>query len=142
MTKVKTIVTGHGKFATGMKTAVTLLAGEQKALTFIDFEESMTSDDLGAKLQVAYMGEPTLFFTDLVGGTPYKEAAKIAFSNSDVAVVAGCNLASLLEAIFDDYQSTDDYANALVESTQKSAQVLNLQDDDESAEDDEFEDGI
>lgn len=141
MAQYQTIVTGHGHFASGLQAAIKLLAGEQPTLTFVDFSDGMSEDDLGTKLAAISAEKPTLFFTDLVGGTPYKESAKIAFARKDVAVVAGCNLASLLETIFADYATLNDYASALVESTKRSAQVLDLSDD-EPEEQDDFSDGI
>ncbi|WP_125706113.1 PTS sugar transporter subunit IIA [Lacticaseibacillus daqingensis] len=141
MAQYQTIVTGHGRFATGMKGALDLLAGPQDTFTFIDFTEDLSEEALSGKLQAALTDTPTLIFTDLVGGTPYKEAAKLAFNRHDVVVVAGCNLASLLETIFGTYASLPDYANALVAVTQRSAQVLDLSDDATDAPD-EDEDGI
>ncbi|ETW68703.1 EIIAB-Man [Lacticaseibacillus paracasei] len=131
MAHFKTIVTGHGKFATGMQGAVELLAGKQETLTFIDFEETMSDGDLAEKLQDAVGDTPALIFADLVGGTPYKEAAKIAFKRPDVKVVGGCNLASLLETLFSDFDSLPDCANSLVATTKRSAQVLDLSMDSE-----------
>jgi len=139
MAHFKTIITGHGHFATGLQSAVELLAGEQATLQFIDFTSEMTDTDLAAKLTAAIDDQPTLIFTDLLGGTPYKEAAKIAFTNQNVAVVTGCNLGSLLDALFTDFTSLPDYAQALVATTNRSAQVLDLTD---SSDEEEPEDGI
>ncbi|WP_246287248.1 PTS sugar transporter [Lacticaseibacillus absianus] len=141
MAQYSTIVTGHGHFATGMQSALELLAGPQATIQFIDFEDGMSEDTLGVRLAAAVADAPTLIFTDLVGGTPYKEAAKLAFAHRNVAVVAGCNLASLLETVFGNYDSLPDYANALVAITQRSAQVLDLSLDEDTGTDD-LEDGI
>lgn len=142
MTCFKTIVTGHGHFATGIKEAVKLLAGSQKALTFIDFTESMSEQDLNNQLKQATSNQPTLIFTDLTGGTPYKEAAKIAFSNNNVVVVAGCNLTALLETLFTQYTSLLDYANDLVKITKQSAQILDFTEDTTQISTNQPEDGI
>lgn len=129
MTQFRTIITGHGHFATGMKGAVELLAGAQASFKYVDFAEGMSEEELSRQLQAALTADPTLIFTDLVGGTPYKEAAKLSLSRQNLAVVAGCNLASLLETIFSNYDSISEYANALVNVTQRSAQVLDLSSD-------------
>lgn len=126
MVKFKTIITGHGKFATGLQSSLELLAGPQDSMTFIDFSEGMTDDQLIDQLKRAISASPTLIFTDLVGGTPYNEASKIAFDHRHVAVVAGCNLSSLLEALFSDYSSLLDYAQSFVNITKKTAQKLDL----------------
>ncbi|MDN6036728.1 MAG: PTS sugar transporter subunit IIA [Lactococcus raffinolactis] len=141
MAQYQTIITGHGCFATGMKGALELLAGMQSSFTYIDYVEGMSDVTLSQQLQIALTETPTLIFADLVGGTPYKEAAKLALSRHDLVVVAGCNLASLLETIFDDYASLPDYANALVSITRRSAHVFNLSAD-ESEEEPRDKDGI
>lgn len=142
MTCFKTIVTGHNHFATGIKGAIRLLAGPQKTLTFIDFTESMSEKDLNNQLKQAISDQPTLIFTDLIGGTPYKEAAKIAFSKNNIAVVAGCNLTALLETLFTQYTSLLDYANDLVKITKQSAQVLDFSEDTTQIPTNQPEDGI
>lgn len=126
MVKFKTIITGHGKFATGIQGALKLLAGPQDNMMFIDFTEGMTDAQLADQLKDAISDSPTLVFTDLIGGTPYNEASKIAFACHHVAVVAGCNLSSLLEALFSDYSSLLDYAQSFVDNTNKTAQKLDL----------------
>lgn len=141
MSHFQTIVTGHGKFATGFKGAIELLAGKQDTMTFVDFSESMNELDLGKKLSELVKDDSVLIFTDLAGGTPYKEAAKIAFNNPKVKVVAGCNLASLLETAFNEYETLQDYANDLVKVTCQSAEVLDLSDSDDEKEETE-DDGI
>ncbi|MGI1819721.1 PTS sugar transporter [Lactobacillus johnsonii] len=128
MLDIETIVTGHGNFATGFKSAVELLAGVQPSIKYIDFTEGMSDVDLGKKIKSSINEKPTLIFCDLVGGTPYKEAAKIAFNENNVQVVAGCNLASLLETIFNRYDSLSDYANELVKISKMSIQTLDLSD--------------
>lgn len=126
MVKFKTIVTGHGKFATGIQGALELLAGPQANMVFIDFTEGMTDGQLADQLKAAISDSPTLVFTDLIGGTPYSEASKIAFDRHHVAVVAGCNLSSLLESLFSDYSSLLDYAQSFVDITNKTVQKLDL----------------
>ncbi|AHJ34571.1 MAG: PTS sugar transporter [Lacticaseibacillus rhamnosus] len=135
MAKIHTIITGHGNFATGLGSSVALLAGKQENFDFVDFTEDMGEADVDAKLRSLIKPEESvLIFTDLVGGTPYKCAAKIAYemSDRDIAVVAGCNLASLLETIFGEYSNSEEYASALVKSSKLATQVLDLTPSDES----------
>ncbi len=141
MSQYKTIVTGHGMFASGFEGAIKLLAGKQLNMKFIDFKESMSETDLRDEfLKSINDEEPALFFTDLIGGTPYKEAAKIAYKYDNIKVVSGCNLASLLETTFNTYDSLDDYAEDLIKVTKDSVELFTL--DDETTEDDDFSGGI
>lgn len=113
MTKINTIITGHGNFASGIGSSLKLLSGEHDEITLVDFTESMSELDLGEKLADSLQQDiPTLYFTDLAGGTPFKEAIKISIDKPDVEVVSGCNLAALLETMFNDYdnvQASFDY---------------------------------
>lgn len=142
MSQYKTIVTGHGSFATGFEGAIKLLAGKQLNIKFIDFKEEMSEADLREKFLKAMDEEPTLFFTDLTGGTPYKEAAKIAYKSNNVLVVSGCNLASLLETTFNNYDHLKDYAEDLVNCTKKSVELFQMDNEDDASSSEEFSDGI
>lgn len=129
MSKFNLVITGHGHFATGLKSAVTLLAGEQDNISYVDFSEEMDDKELHNQLLGTIKKDsPTVIFTDLIGGSPYKEAAKIAYENNQICVVAGCNLASILETIYKDYNSVNEFANDLVKTSKLGTQVLNLSD--------------
>lgn len=135
MTQYKTIVTGHGNFAKGLEDAILLLAGKQKNIVFINFTKDMSEKDLSKNIEEELKGEPVLIFTDLIGGTPYKESIKLAVNNNNIRVVTGCNLASLLEACFTEYENINQYAEKLVENSKKTTQkyqlsVVNESDDD------------
>lgn len=117
------IVTGHGNFATGIESTVKLLAGSLKNVSYIDFTGEMSEDDIGAKLsEQANKDKHTLFFCDLLGGTPFKQAAifKAKHPDLDIEVICGCNVGSLLEIALpglDKYSTADDLAQAIIESS-------------------------
>lgn len=108
----KIIVTGHGHFATGIQNAVELLAGKNADVFYVDFVESDSDISLKEKLEKVVNENPDsdfLFFCDLVGGTPFKMAATLAFENDRMEVVAGCNIGSLIEILFtkESYEITE-----------------------------------
>lgn len=141
MPQYKTVISGHGKFASGFEGAIKLLAGKQINMKFIDFADGMSEVDLREEFLKTINDEPILFFTDLTGGTPYKEAAKLAYESPNIKLVSGCNLASLLETTFNSYNSLSDYANDLVNITKNSAEVFSM-DIDNTESDESSEDGI
>lgn len=99
----KIMITGHGHFATGLQSTIELLAGKHKDIFFVDFigsDSDAVLKEKFIKMMDLHPNEEFLFFCDLVGGTPYKTAAAIAFNNEKVAVVGGCNVGSLLEILF------------------------------------------
>ncbi|MCI9040506.1 PTS sugar transporter subunit IIA [Dubosiella newyorkensis] len=97
------IITGHAHFGTGMKSALTLLAGELNAIEAIDFEEGCTKMLLEAKIdekctKLLEVCDGVVIFCDLLGGTPFQCAALYARGREDVKVLAGTNLGMLSEA--------------------------------------------
>lgn len=119
----KLVITGHGQYASGLKSSLELLAGTNEDFIFIDFPAEMT--DTGLKMQMeelilTFNNDEILFICDILGGTPYKNAATLSNENDSVEVVAGCNLGSMLEAVFQkETMSLVDLANSLVDSSKK-----------------------
>ncbi|MFV0577924.1 MAG: PTS mannose transporter subunit IIAB [Fusobacterium ulcerans] len=96
------IVTGHGNFASGIESTMKLIMGEQEKTVFIDFKEGMTNIELSENIEkiVKKIGEKgVLIFTDILGGTPFNEAAMISTKYENIHVFAGLNMAMLFEAI-------------------------------------------
>ena len=97
------IVSGHGKYATGMKSSFEFLAGPHENFNFIDFTEDDSDVTLKEKFNNIInnnINASVLFFCDMLGGTPFKAAALIANDKDNMEVVAGCNLVSLIEVGF------------------------------------------
>lgn len=96
------IVTGHGHFAKGMGSALSLIAGDQSNYKEVTFEDGKTPEILAEELQAAITelntDQGVLIFSDLKGGTPYKESVVLSMSNENVHVFGGTNIAMLLEA--------------------------------------------
>ena len=99
------IVSGHINFASGMKSAVDAIVGEQPSIEFIDFIPSMTTEELEQKMLEAVDkvndGKGVLFLTDVIGGTPCNRAVSIMLSRDDVKVLGGCNLPMITNACFE-----------------------------------------
>lgn len=143
MTKARIIVIGHGRFASGIRSSLELFIGKQNPADFIDFTKEMSDTELRQKLAEQINDEDIIFFTDIVGGTPYKEAAKLAYNKKNVGVVSGCNLSSLLETAFKNYQNKDEFMQDLVNVTKKSVQIFQNNDIQEVTEEaNDYSDGI
>lgn len=96
---MKLILVGHGQYASGVASAVSMLSGNEEAVSFVDFTPVVSPDEFESRLKgVAECGEEVVIICDLVGGTPYNRACVIAHGNDQVKVVAGMNLAAILEA--------------------------------------------
>ena len=109
------IITGHGHFADGMKSALELISGPQKDLYAVNFAEGDTPEALSeklAKIVKLYDNNGVVIFSDIIGGAPFRQAALLASSRENIDVVYGTTLHMLVEATLekDDY----DAARALV----------------------------
>ena len=99
------IVTGHGHFPTGILSAIALVAGKPENTAGVDFKEGCSSSELKEAMKLAMEsleGEEVLILADLVGGTPFNVAAALKQECTDrrIKVMAGVNMASLVEAVF------------------------------------------
>ena len=134
---MKVIVTGHGHFATGLASTVKLLAGELADVHYVDFTEELSENDLAAKFPKE---NDVVFFCDLAGGTPYKQAAIISSQFDNVAVIAGCNIAALLEVGLSDgvdsFISADILADKLISASQAAITKFQAQKYQEDVEED------
>jgi len=95
------IVTGHGNFATGITSAVNLIAGKQQDYESVDFASLDNTDMLSQHLKEALDKlshcEGIIVFADLLGGSPFKMAVELAYGKPDIAVLAGTNLGEVIE---------------------------------------------
>lgn len=97
------IVTGHGQYATSIKSSLEVLAGDNDEVKFIDFTEDDNDVTLKKKMQKVldeYNDYQILFICDILGGTPFKTAVELSISMDNIEVVAGCNIGSIIEATF------------------------------------------
>ena len=98
------IVTAHNHFASGLKSTIGWLAGEQKNFEVIDFTRDMSPDDLQKQLDQTVTklddGDGVLIFTDVPGGTPFNQAAQYRMTHSNVSVITGTNVSMLMEVLF------------------------------------------
>lgn len=120
---MKFIITGHGNFATGLTSSVKLITGLEKALMAVDFEESMSSEDLKEKLTKEIESdqeETVVIFTDIAGGTPFNQSVLLRNGNDNIEIIAGTNLPILVEAVLSPEKETDALLSKLVASGQNN----------------------
>lgn len=97
------IVTGHGKFASGMESALKLLAGKPEKFMSVDFRQEDTIDDLEFRLRDAIrdLSECTgiLILADVYEGAPFREAIEMKEKTASqvIEIVAGVNLGMLMQ---------------------------------------------
>lgn len=137
------IVTGHGDFSLGLKSAVDMVAGDQPAFQAVPFDGAQAAT-YGSDLRAAITAmreecEGVIVFCDLLGGTPFNQAMLISQDVDNVEIVAGTNLPMLIELIM-----TRSFASSTLEEMAEQAvtvgqagvchKKLELADDDEDDE--------
>lgn len=96
------LVTGHGRFATGLNSSLELIAGAQADIAFVDFEADHSVETLKENLTKALDSlkgyDGVLVLSDLPGGSPFKTAVELKFERPDqpIEVVSGTNLPLLI----------------------------------------------
>ena len=99
------VVSGHINYASGMESAVKAIAGEQDQMAFIDFVESMSTEELEVQLRQAAKnvdsGEGVLFLTDIPGGSPCNRALSVMMDTQHVELIGGANLPMIANAAFE-----------------------------------------
>ena len=120
------VVTGHVGFASGVSSALALLAGELRDIGVVDFPGTQSVEELEANLaaviDVFEEADGVLVCTDVLGGSPFKAAATLATARSSVRVVSGTNLPLLIEAYMAHGSATDidAFARQVVEAARTS----------------------
>ncbi|MCH3967765.1 MAG: PTS sugar transporter subunit IIA [Atopobiaceae bacterium] len=118
---VGVVLTGHGKFAPGLASALEMVAGPQSSFSVVPFDESAAGeyasvlrDAIGELVQ---HNDGVLVYVDLLGGTPFNQAMLDAASIPHVEVVTGTNLPMLIESMLT--RGSDTTLNEMVETSLK-----------------------
>ena len=99
------IVTGHGLFAYGIEKAVERIIGEQLQVAYVNFPIESSTEILQQQLTDAIaevdQGDGIVFFTDLLGGTPFRTAALLSHEMENCEVLTGINLQMTIETMLE-----------------------------------------
>lgn len=114
------IISGHGNFASGLRSSLKLIAGEPSNVEYVDFEETDSTDTLKEKYYVSLKNlencDRILGLSDLAGGSPFKTLVEVKTEiEKPMEVIGGTNLPMALEIsmtkdIIDDFSSLSDSA--------------------------------
>lgn len=96
MTRI--LLTGHGRWASGMQSGLELVAGAGSRVMAADFDGD--AGRLQTVLQQALdHPDPVLVFCDLAGGTPFQMAAMACRSRGNAFLIGGASPAMVLEIL-------------------------------------------
>ena len=95
------ILTGHGRFADGIKSAIQLLVGDKPAVHSVEFMPEESEEDYREHLQEcldSLNGAGQIYILcDILGGTPAKMAYLLCREQKNVDILYGVNLPLILE---------------------------------------------
>ncbi|ASG89768.1 PTS galactosamine/N-acetylgalactosamine transporter subunit IIA [Salmonella enterica] len=125
------IVVGHINFASGLRSAVEAIAGEQSSIEYIDFIPGMSTEQLEINIRQAVekcqTGEGVLVFTDVAGGSPCNRATAIMSDYSDMRVITGSNLPMIANACLErDATNLDELTSLIVELGHHSIGLIDI----------------
>lgn len=97
------IVSGHGRFASGISASIDLIMGEVSNYEIVDFQYGETASELENNINDAILRlkdcEKIIAFTDLLSGSPFNTLTMASFKDERIQVIYGTNLAMLMESI-------------------------------------------
>ena len=136
------IATSHASLASGVYSAVKMIAGEFENLKIQEFKENDNLDEFDQKLKENYKSlkdyDNVIVLADLAGGTPFNRAVMTLRDLPNVRVIAGLNFASLYQAL-NSSGNLDESVEEIINIGKES--VIQYKNENE-IEDDNFEDGI
>lgn len=99
------ILAGHGNFASGIASAIELLAGTPECFHVVDFPKGQGVDELKQNMIQAIEAmdsEEILIMADILGGSPFNVAAQLKTEETKkhIKVITGTNMPSVVQAVF------------------------------------------
>ena len=114
------VVIAHGSLASGLESAVSLLAGKPKAFATVELHPGDAPEEFKERVVRAIEnvdeGDGVLALVDIFGGTPSNTVAQL-LAREDFRAIAGTNLPMVIQATFMREQaSLDDLAAQVVQA--------------------------
>jgi PTS system N-acetylgalactosamine-specific IIA component len=118
------IISGHGNYATGLKSSIELIAGYNGDIFYLDLTVADTDKTLQCRMNEIVQGNKdagVLFICDILGGTPFKVSAQLTCTGENMEVVTGCNIGAILEGVMQkDKLSVRQLADYIVASSKRT----------------------
>ena len=118
------VITGHGHYASGIKSALELIIGPKDNVLVFDFLKEESEEQFSLKFKDLDKNNNYLFACDLMGGTPYKVVSRLDLNKE---ILIGTNLGGMLDTVLKiDKLSLSELADNLKQTSLKS--VVNIKD--------------
>ncbi|CAK7011181.1 MAG: PTS system mannose-specific EIIAB component [Peptostreptococcus russellii] len=145
---ISIIISGHGNFASGLYSGMKLISGEFENVTFFDFIEGKTSEDVDNFYNNTIKNynsdvENIVILTDLAGGTPFNRAVTMSLIDEKIKVISGANLPMLVTAVMSrdlySHENIDEFIENLLLEARTGIDLFKLK---EKAKEEDLEEGI
>lgn len=123
------IAISHASLASGVYSAVQMVAGEFDNIRIEEFKKNQSYEDFDLRIKEAYDSlkdscTNIILFADMAGGTPFNRAVLTLGKFSNVKVLAGLNFAGLYKALELETENIDDLVEEIIEYSKKSLMVF------------------
>ncbi|MDO5048210.1 MAG: PTS fructose transporter subunit IIBC [Anaerococcus sp.] len=133
------IAVSHASLASGVYSAVKMIAGEFENVRIVEFKENDPLDGFDEKIKEAYKSleayKNVIILADLAGGTPFNRSVMSLGDKENVRVIGGLNFASLYQAINSDGDDIDLSIKEILEIGKESLIAYEAKINDDSNED-------
>ena len=121
------IISGHGKFASGLESGLEMVIGKNKNVKSLDFDGidiqfySQKLESLSQSMVDEY--DLLAIVTDIRGGSPFNIAAKLGLNRDGILVFSGANFQLIYELLSLDPKS-EDFVNLALDKARREIDYL------------------
>lgn len=114
-------IASHGRFASGLKTSLEILIGKADQVTVFDayLDEKRVKDAVEAFFLTVKEDDQVFLLSDLYGGSVNSELYCVA-DRSNTVLIAGVNLALVLELVACDHPLSEADLNEIIENSRQA----------------------
>lgn len=136
---VRLFLASHGHLASGMKSSLNILLGNSNRINVFDayIDESSVQDKLNAFFESVSSDDQVILLSDLYGGS-VNQAMYTYLERPNTKLIAGVNLALVLELAIKENDLSDDELEQLVNSSREMLQLVKFDSSENSEEEDFF----
>ena len=125
------IVVSHASLASGVYSAIKMIAGEFENVRVLEFKENGNLEELDQKIKDAYEElssyENVLVLADLAGGTPFNRSVMSIGDKANVRVIGGLNFAALFTAINSVSSDLDEAVREVIDEAKGSIMAYEVE---------------
>ncbi|WP_243343480.1 PTS sugar transporter subunit IIA [Anaerococcus sp. AGMB09787] len=125
------IVVSHASLASGVYSAIKMIAGDFENVRVLEFKENDNLEELDQKIKDAYEElssyENVLVLADLAGGTPFNRSVMSIGDKANVRVIGGLNFAALFTAINSVSSDVDEAVREVIDEAKGSIMAYEVE---------------